>query len=105
MQRDTLMRLSNRIINILQQSILKSFGDVDVYLFGSRVDDKQIGGDIDLALDVCMRKEEFHKKKVFFIACLVRVNFDLKVDVVNLNTKNLLLRQEIQKNKIRLFKS
>ncbi len=99
------MRLSDRIVKILQQSILKSFGDVDVYLFGSRVDDKQIGGDIDLALDVCMPKEEFQKKKAFFIACLVRVNFDLKVDVVNLNTKNLLLRQEIQKNKIRLFKS
>jgi predicted nucleotidyltransferase len=52
------MRLSNRIIKILQQSILKSFGEIEVYLFGSRVDDKQIGGDIDLALDVNMTPEE-----------------------------------------------
>jgi predicted nucleotidyltransferase len=99
------MRLSNRIVNILHQSLLKSFGDVEVYLFGSRVDDKQIGGDIDLALDVCMSKEEFQKKKALFVSCLLRVGFDLKVDLVNLNTKDLLLRQEIQKNHIRLFKS
>jgi len=99
------VRLSNRIINILQQSILKSFGDVDVYLFGSRVDDKLTGGDIDIALDVCMTKEEFQKKKALFVSCLFRVGFDLKVDLVNLNTKDLLLWQEIQKNKIRLFKS
>lgn len=97
------MRLSNRIINILQQSILKSFGEIEVYLFGSRVDDKQIGGDIDLALNVEMTPEEFQKKKALFISYLVRADFDLKIDIVNLNTKNLLLQQEIQKNKIKLF--
>lgn len=94
------MRLSNRIINILQQGILNSFGKVDVYLFGSRVDDKKIGGDIDIAVDVCLTKEEFQKKKVLFISCLVRMGFDLKIDVVNLNTTDLLLWQEIQKNKV-----
>lgn len=99
------MRLSNRLLNILQQSILNSFGNVDVYLFGSRVDDKKTGGDIDIAIDVCMTKEEFQKKKALFVSCLVRVGFDLKIDVVNLNTRDVLLWQEIQKNKIRLFKS
>lgn len=87
----------------MQQSILKSFGEVDVYLFGSRVDDERIGGDIDLALDVHLTTEEFQKKKVLFISCLVRADFDLKIDIVNLNTADLLLKQEIQKNKIKLF--
>jgi predicted nucleotidyltransferase len=97
------MRLSNRIINVLQQSILKSFGEIDVYLFGSRVDDKQTGGDIDLALDVNLTTEEFQKKKVLFISYLVRADFNVKIDIVNLNTKDSLLQQEIQKNKIKLF--
>ncbi|MDM8568586.1 nucleotidyltransferase domain-containing protein [Thiotrichales bacterium HSG1] len=97
------MRLSNRIINILQQGILKSFGDIDVYLFGSRTDDKKTGGDIDIALDVCLTKEEFRKKKIFFKSYLARVGFDLKIDVVNFNTTDPLLRQEIQKNKISLI--
>jgi predicted nucleotidyltransferase len=97
------MRLSNRIINILQQSILNSFGEIEVYLFGSRVDDKQIGGDIDLALDVDMTQEEFQKKKVLFISYLVRADFDFKIDIVNLNTTDLLLQQEIHQNKIKLF--
>jgi predicted nucleotidyltransferase len=97
------MRLSNRIIKILQQSILKSFGEIEVYLFGSRVDDKQIGGDIDLALDVEMTPEQFQKKKVLFISYLVRADFDFKIDIVNLNTTDLLLQQEIHQNKIKLF--
>jgi len=87
----------------LQRSILKSFGKVDVYLFGSRVDDNQIGGDIDIAIDVCMTTEEFQQKKILFVSCLVRAGFDLKIDVVNLNTKDLLLWQEIQKSKIILM--
>jgi len=36
------MRLSKRIVNILQNNIKKSFGDVNVYLFGSRIDDTKI---------------------------------------------------------------
>ena len=35
------MRLSNRIVDIIKKSVQNSFGDVDVYLFGSRVDDEK----------------------------------------------------------------
>ena len=57
------MRLSKRIITILQDNIKKSFGNVNVYLFGSRTDDNKRGGDIDLAIDTNISKQEFRKKK------------------------------------------
>ena len=40
------MRLSGRIVKTIKKSIKESFGDVDAYLFGSRVDDMKAGGDI-----------------------------------------------------------
>ena len=39
------MRVSKRVIDILEINIKKSFGDVHTYLFGSRVDDYKKGGD------------------------------------------------------------
>lgn len=97
------MRLSKRIINILQDNIKKSFGDVDIYLFGSRTDDTKKGGDIDLAIDTYLSKQEFRKKKSLFLSLLIRIDFDYKVDIVNFNTKDELLHEEIQKNNIKLY--
>ena len=96
------MRLSKRIIDILQDNITKSFGNVDVYLFGSRTDDNKKGGDIDLAIDTNISKQEFRKKKSLFLAMLMRIDFDYKVDIVNFNTKDKLLHNEIRKNSIRI---
>ena len=96
------MRLSKRIINILQDNIKKSFGDVNVYLFGSRTDDKKRGGDIDLAIDTNISKQEFRKKKSLFFSMLIRIDFDYKIDIVNFNTKDELLYNEIQQNHIKI---
>ena len=96
------MRLSKRIIDILQDNITKSFGNVDVYLFGSRTDDNKKGGDIDLAIDTNISKQEFRKKKSLFLAMLMRIDFDYKIDIVNFNTKDKLLHNEIRKNSIRI---
>jgi predicted nucleotidyltransferase len=96
------MRLSNRIIAILRENIKKSFGDVNVYLFGSRTDNTKRGGDIDLAIETNLSKEEFRKKKSLFLSLLIRIDFDYKIDIVNFNTKNKLLYEEIQKNNIKL---
>jgi predicted nucleotidyltransferase len=97
-----MMRLSKRIINILQNNITKSFGDVNIYLFGSRTDDDKKGGDIDLAIDSSLSRQEFRKKKSLFLAMLMRIDFDYKIDIVNFNTKDELLHNEIQKNHIKL---
>ena len=96
------MRLSQRIINILQDNITKSFGDVNIYLFGSRTDDSKKGGDIDLAIDVNLSKQDFRKKKSLLLAMLIRIDFDYKVDIVNFNTKDELLHNEIQQNHMKI---
>ena len=80
----------------------KSFGNVNIYLFGSRTDDSKRGGDIDLAIDTNLSRQEFRKKKSLFLALLIRIDFDYKIDVVNFNTKDELLSQEIQQNHIKL---
>ena len=98
------MRLSKRVINILEENIKKSFGNVNIYLFGSRVDDSKKGGDIDLALETNLSREEFRKKKSSLLAMLMRVDFDYQLDVVDFNTKDELLYSEIQKNYIKLNK-
>lgn len=96
------MRLSKRVIQILQKNIKKSFGDVNIYLFGSRVDDSKKGGDIDIAIDVNIPRKEFRKKKSLFLANLIRVDFDYQVDIVNFNTKDELLYSEIRYNYIKI---
>ncbi|MCK4799051.1 MAG: nucleotidyltransferase domain-containing protein [Spirochaetes bacterium] len=42
------MRLSEKEINVIKNSILEEDKNAKVYLFGSRVDDKKRGGDIDI---------------------------------------------------------
>ncbi|MEA3315785.1 MAG: nucleotidyltransferase domain-containing protein [Campylobacterota bacterium] len=96
------MRLSKRVIDILQDNIKKSFGDVNIYLFGSRTDDNKKGGDIDLAIDTNISREEFRKKKSSLLALLIRIDFDYKIDIVNFNTKDELLYNEIEQNHIKL---
>ena len=96
------MRVSERVIKIIQDNIKKSFGDVDIYLFGSRVDDSKRGGDIDLAIDNNLSREKFRKKRATFLANLIRVDFDYSVDVVNFNTKDTLLYYEIRQNCIKI---
>jgi predicted nucleotidyltransferase len=96
------MRLSKRIVNILQNNIKKSFGDVNIYLFGSRTDDTKKGGDIDIAIDTNLSRQDFRKKKSLFLAMLTRIDFDYQVDIVDFNTKDELLYNEIQQNHIKL---
>lgn len=97
------MRLSPRIQDILKNAVLKSFGDVQIYLFGSRTDDSKKGGDIDLAIAVDLPEDTFRQKKIAFLTSLARLNFDLKVDVVHYTSKNALLFSEIQANNIRIM--
>ncbi|MHB8266261.1 MAG: hypothetical protein ACYDC7_10125 [Acidithiobacillus ferrivorans] len=46
------MRLSPEQINQIRQSAAESFGpEARVWLFGSRVDDSKLGGDVDLLVE------------------------------------------------------
>jgi predicted nucleotidyltransferase len=97
------MRLSDRIISKIKKSIIDSFGSCNVYLFGSRVDDTKRGGDIDLAIDTRLNKDQFREKKSKFIANLIKLDFDYKIDLVNLNTSDKLLLNEINNNKVKII--
>lgn len=90
------MRLNDRTKKMLLNAIEKSFGKVDVYLFGSRVDDTKRGGDIDLALDISLPKEQMRSKKARFFVELMKKEFDIPVDIVSKQTKDELLQKELQ---------
>ena len=79
-----------------------SFGDVDIYLFGSRVDDSKVGGDIDLAIDISVSKEQFRQYKIQFITALIKSGFDLKIDIVPYRTEDALLRAEIERSAVKI---
>ena len=96
------MRLSKKTIKILQDNIKKSFGEVNIYLFGSRTDDTKKGGDIDIAIDTSLSRQEFRKKRALFLAHLIRLDFDYDIDVVNYNTNDELLYNEIRESSVKL---
>jgi len=97
-----MMRLEKRIVDKLKLAVKNSFGDVKVYLFGSRVDDTKKGGDIDIAIDADVSRLEFRKMKAKFISNLIRNDFELKIDVVNYNTKDKLLHEAIRSNALQI---
>ena len=98
------MRLSESIIKKLRVATERSFGNVPVYLFGSRVDDDAISGDIDLAIDIELERDMFRKKKAIFGAELIRMDFtEINVDMVLFKPDDALLAKEIQKKAIRIF--
>ena len=91
------MRLSNFLISKIKKAVFNSFGEVKIYLFGSRIDDKKIGGDIDIAINGNFNEEEFKKRKVKFFKELLLMDLNLKIDLVNYNTKDKLLQKEFKK--------
>lgn len=96
------MRLKKNIIDKIKQSVYDSFGDVNIYLFGSRTDDTKKGGDIDIAIDSNLSRLEFRKKKIKFISNLIKNNFELKVDIVDYNTKDKLLYENIRNSALKI---
>ena len=107
MQRDLrkgiVMRLSDRMQKLIVDGIRKSFGDTEIYLFGSRTDESKKGGDIDIALALDINKNEFRRKKIQFKKYLFQKGYDLKIDLLQWNKNiDVLLQDEIKKNHLRL---
>lgn len=75
------VRLTEYEINAIKQSAYEVFGaGVQVFLFGSRVDDLKRGGDIDLYIDADANKDFQHKVK--FLLALEQKIGEQKIDVV-----------------------
>jgi len=96
------MRLGENLKNRIKNSIHTSFGEIDIYLFGSRVDDTKHGGDIDIAIDTKLPRAEFRKKRVKFLISLLEKNLDLKIDLVEFENRDALLNQQIKESAILL---
>lgn len=75
------MRLNNRQIEAIKDSFKNVFGCGEIYLFGSRVDDNQRGGDIDLYIDTPDR-ENLIDKKIRFLVKLKQKIGEQKIDIV-----------------------
>ena len=96
------MRLTDFEQNAIKQAYHKIFGDGEIYLFGSRVDDKKRGGDIDLYLCPKILDENMFKKKIKFLVELDLTIGEQKIDVILAEDKNRLIEQEALKHRIKL---
>ena len=94
------MRLKDYEKDILKKYFYKYFNG-EIYLFGSRVDDTKIGGDIDLYLKVD-NKENLFERKLKFLASVKKEIGERRIDVVFNKDNNRLIEKEAQKWGIKL---
>jgi len=96
------MRLSNYLHKTIQNAISKSFGECEIILFGSRVDDHKKGGDFDIAIKSNLAKEEFKKAKVQFFKQLLLQDLDLPIDLIFYDHVRDSFKKEIDAKGIKL---
>jgi len=88
------VRLSVEIIKIIKEKGRKIFGnDVRVFLFGSRIEENERGGDIDLYIMVTDKKDLFNKE-LKFLTEVKREIGDQKIDVIFSKDKRRLIERE-----------
>jgi len=75
------MRLNTQQHQAIKKYFLEVFHDGQIYLFGSRVDDEQKGGDIDLYIDTSDTKNLIRKKLDFLVKLKKEIG-NQKIDVV-----------------------
>ncbi len=95
------MRLSKKQHSAIKSIFLEVFKSGEIYLFGSRVDDTQKGGDIDLYI-VTTCKENLAQKKIEFLVKLKNDIGEQKIDVVFNRDQTRPIEQEAIKNGILL---
>ena len=77
------MRLTERQRNIIRETTKEIFGiDAEVKLFGSRVDDKLKGGDIDLLIECQSPLKDVGLFSAKLVALLQQRIGDQKIDVL-----------------------
>jgi len=77
------MRLNPTEINAIRNCVGEVFGpETPVWLFGSRVDDRQRGGDIDLFLETTLDIEERLRRRFRLLGQLQRLLGEQRIDLV-----------------------
>lgn len=95
------MRLSQHDIDSIKQVFKQVFGAGHIFLFGSRVDDKQKGGDLDLYLKIADNKD-IVMKKITFLIKLKQMIGDQKIDVIIAQDNTRPIEQEAMKYGVEL---
>ena len=73
------MRLTEQQVSIIKQEIRNKDADAKIYLFGSRVDDNALGGDIDLL--VLSKNIDFSQKIKIQAQLFIKLN-EQQVDLL-----------------------
>ena len=90
------MRLSPNYQEIIKKYFVEFFGNGEIYLFGSRVDDSKKGGDIDLYF-VLKNHSNLFEKKIKFLSRVKRELGEQKIDVVfNIDNSRLIEKEAIK---------
>jgi predicted nucleotidyltransferase len=93
------MRLSDKQLTAIKETFAQVFKQGRVYLFGSRTDEMQRGGDIDLYIDSNV-KENLSSKRVEFLVKLKRIIGEQKIDIVFRKDDSREIEREAIKNGI-----
>jgi len=95
------MRLSAWEIKAIKKTFTDIFKSGDIYLFGSRVDDAQKGGDIDLYIDAQNIQNKL-EKKLKFLTLLKQEIGDQKIDIIMSKDKTRVIEQEAMRYGVKL---
>ncbi|MFZ4667017.1 MAG: nucleotidyltransferase domain-containing protein [Prochlorotrichaceae cyanobacterium] len=95
------MRLKSVEVEQIKTVFHAIFGEGNLYLFGSRVDDTRLGGDIDLFLEI-ENHDNLFEKKIKFLAKIKRAIGDQKIDVVFNQDPDRAIEKEVRKWRIKL---
>ena len=90
------MRLTNYEITSIKEIFHQLFNDGKIYLFGSRVDERLKGGDIDLFIELdktVTTKDMLDKISKFKIKLYDKIG-EQKIDVIISKDKSRLIEQE-----------
>ena len=96
------MRLTKEEVASINRAFKETFGEGKVYLFGSRVDDTQRGGDIDLYLVPAKKFDDERKRKIRFLIKLDEYIGEQKIDVILAKDRNRLIEREALQNGVEL---
>ena len=90
------MRLSSYEVEAIKKSFVEIFGEGKIYLFGSRVEDRKRGGDIDLYLvpKATFTSDELLRKKIAFKLKLYDRLGEQKIDVIFAKDRHRLIEKE-----------
>ena len=97
------MRLNNFEQKMIRKTFIEVFKGGKIYLFGSRVDDSQRGGDIDLYLVPKVKFDDEIKRKIEFLIKLEGYIGEQKIDAILAQDKNRPIEQEALKYGVELM--